>query len=86
MKKSIAFLLASLAATSSLLFHTQEAKAKNLKKCNGKVSAEYVLSEAKNGNYQIRIKLKDPKIHNKVRGYRTLEEAVDNFERYCRRR
>ena len=27
MKKSIAFLLASLAATSSLLFHTQEAKA-----------------------------------------------------------
>ena len=33
MKKSIAFLLASLATTSSLLFHTQEAKAAYKKNC-----------------------------------------------------
>ena len=44
MKKSIAFLLVSLAATSSLLFHTQEAKAKSTI-CRSTIPIDFVLDE-----------------------------------------
>ena len=60
MKKSIAFLLASLAATSSLLFHTQEAKAGINEEinegindeCSIKMPGKLVLNKAMFGSYE----------------------------------
>jgi len=51
MKKSIAFLLASLAATSSLLFHTQVAKAgiNDNNECNIKILAKLIFVKAPAG-------------------------------------
>lgn len=72
MKKSVVFLLASLATGSSLLFHTQEAKA-------GKVLDEcppIILKKNNAGNFVVK---------NKFAGYvlfsgnnRTAAEAVFN--------
>jgi len=51
MKKSIAFLLASLAATSSLLFHTQVAKAEinDNDECSIKIPAKLIFFKATAG-------------------------------------
>ena len=51
MKKSIAFLLASLATTTSLLFHTQEAKAA-IKECLINIPASSALIKANSGRYK----------------------------------
>ena len=52
MKKSNAFLLASLAATSSLLFHTQEAKAGINDEWSIKMPGTLILLKATSGRYK----------------------------------
>ena len=55
MKKSILFLLGSFAAVSSLLFHTQEAKAgKLLDTC--RVGSVVILKKNNAGNYVVKYK------------------------------
>ena len=55
MKKSIPFLLGSLATVSSLLFHTQEAKAgRILDTC--RVGSVVVLKKNNAGNYVVKYK------------------------------
>ena len=60
MKNSIAFLLASLAASSSLLFHKQEAKAKDISmKCT--IKTEYIFLTTDKKYFSMR-KVKGPKV------------------------
>ena len=58
MKKSIAFLLASLATTSSLLFNTQEAKAGTIiDQCTNSYSSRLVVFKKNNaGNFVVKYK------------------------------
>ena len=93
MKKSIAFLLASLATTSSLLFHTQEAKAGiegfGENECSIKISAESKLFKARSGRYK-----GDYVIVTDFRGTfrepirpvgKDEERAKKSFEQHCKR-
>ena len=86
MKKSIAFLLASLAATSSLLFHTQQAKAK-VKKCKSSIPIEIELIKQERG-FVLRSKnLNSPIIRSLQREgfiFKNKKEAVEIFKDLCK--
>ena len=80
MKKSIAFLLASLATTSSLLFHTQEAKAGTIiDKCrtpNNNVLTVFKKNNA--GNFVVKHKYGKTFFESTSR-----EDARNYFEDFC---
>ena len=88
MKKSIPFLLASLAATSSLLFHTQEAKAEYKKNCETTMPIYLELyGDDREGTFRIRA-MPIPSIVNKLQRsgltFRSKKEAIKMFKKLCK--
>ena len=92
MKKSNAFLLASLAATSSLLFHTQEAKAginDNDDECTIKIPIKTKLLKATFGRYKgdyVIISEFPGEFNEPMRGVGKNEKrAKKSFKKHCKK-
>ena len=87
MKKSIPFLLASLAATSSLLFHTQEAKAAYKKMCETKMTIYLDFYEIEK-KQEFTISAKMPPSLNRISRrpltFKDKKLAIKEFKKLCK--